>query len=104
RKVPQSRKLANPSDISVPQNVAVLFSCQPRKEAFEHKKLQHGVFFYCVLKALNGEAVDAKNSKGEVTPYTLAAYVADEVPKTIKELDLPRQQPDSHIKLDQIPV
>jgi hypothetical protein len=104
RKVPQGRKSGNPGDIALPQNVGALYSCRPRKEAFEHDELKHGVFFYCLLKALKGEAPEAKNSKGEITLNALADYLSDEVPKTIKRLQLPPQKPDPYIRFERSPV
>jgi formylglycine-generating enzyme required for sulfatase activity len=59
-----------------PQGVAALFSCRAGERAYEHEKLSHGVFFYHVLKGLNGEA---KDRRGRITFAGLASYVSQEV-------------------------
>jgi uncharacterized caspase-like protein len=94
RDLPEPLSSIDPKKMTLPSGVGVLFSCQPGERAHEHAQLKHGVFFYYVLKALNGEAAAARNTKGEVTLTSLAEYVGAEVPKKAKELGLPRQRPN----------
>jgi formylglycine-generating enzyme required for sulfatase activity len=71
-----------------PKGMAALFSCRSGERAFESPRLGkgHGVFFYHVLEALKGKAV---NARGEVTWSRLAEHVtervSDEVPVLIGE-------------------
>lgn len=66
-----------------PQGVAALFSCKAGERAFEHKDLQHGVFFHFVLEGLKGKA---KDEDGEVTFAGLTAYVSKNVSRTVPKL------------------
>jgi uncharacterized caspase-like protein len=66
-----------------PQGVAALFSCRAGERAFEHEQLRHGVFFYHVLRGLEGAA---KDSRGRVTFAGLASYVSQEVSETVPQL------------------
>src|SRR5205823_3086673 len=79
--------------LTPPQKVGALFSCEVGRRAFDHEKLQHGVFSYFVLKALRGEAEEAKDTKGQVTAASLQDYLADQVPRKAKELMLDEQRP-----------
>lgn len=42
--------------IALPEDTAVLFSCRAGQESWDNDELQHGLFTYCVLEALRGEA------------------------------------------------
>src|SRR5262249_10834644 len=65
-----------------PQGVAALFSCGAGQKSFENAKLQHGVFFYHVIKGLAGEAA---NPKKNVTFASLAGYVNEAVPEWVQK-------------------
>lgn len=85
-----------------PQGVGALFSCCPGEKSFEIDKLQHGVFFYHVIKALEGEAV---NRKQQVTFNTLADYVAEAVPDWVST-NIPggKQFPNQKVNYSTAPV
>jgi hypothetical protein len=42
--------------ISLPEDTAVMFSCRKGQKALESDELQHGLFTYCVLDGLRGQA------------------------------------------------
>lgn len=65
-----------------PQGVAVLFSCSAGQRAFENDALKHGVFFYYVLKAMEGEAEE----NGEITFDDLSKFVRKRVPDKVRRL------------------
>ncbi|MCS6923588.1 MAG: caspase family protein [Fimbriimonadales bacterium] len=65
---------------------AIISACREGEVAYEDEKLQHGVFTYAVLEALQGQAV---NNNGEVTVLSLSEYVLKRVP----ELARGRQTP-----------
>ena len=54
-----------------PEGVVALFSCAEGQEAIEDPDLEHGVFFYHVLQALDGEADDGDR---QVTLDELLAF------------------------------
>lgn len=83
---------------SPPKGVAVLFSCSAGERAFEHDKLQHGIFIHHVLEGLGGLAA---NRGGNVTFDSLSAYVRGEVPKTMQRL-LPDQQQSPNMNAELI--
>ncbi len=66
-----------------PKGVAALFSCSAGQRAFEHPKLEHGIFFHYVLEGLRGQA---KNAKGQVTWTQLVDYVTQHVPAEVPKL------------------
>jgi formylglycine-generating enzyme required for sulfatase activity len=66
--------------VTVPRNVAALFSCSEEERAWENEKLRHGVFFHFVLQGLRGKA---ENGDGEVTWSRLSEYVRERVTKDI---------------------
>ncbi|MCE9533118.1 MAG: SUMF1/EgtB/PvdO family nonheme iron enzyme [Planctomycetes bacterium] len=65
-----------------PKGVGVLMSCSDGEFANEHKELQHGVFFYHVIKGMEGAAKDGD----EVTWDSLRAYVKKQVPIAVPKL------------------
>jgi formylglycine-generating enzyme required for sulfatase activity len=73
------------NEARLPDGVLALFSCKPGQAAFETNKRGkgHGVFFYRVIEALEGEAAD-KN--GRVTWNRLVEHVTDKVPDDVTEL------------------
>lgn len=70
---------------ALPSQTAVLLSCAPGEFSFEHQTLAggHGVFFYHLLKGLEGEAKDAN---GNVNWNRLSGYVQEQVPERVKTL------------------
>jgi formylglycine-generating enzyme required for sulfatase activity len=80
--------------IALPEDTAVLFSCRSGQQSFENETLKHGLFSYCVVEGLRGEA--AKN--GTVDWDSLVAHVnfrmASEelrklMPQTMAQLPIP---------------
>jgi formylglycine-generating enzyme required for sulfatase activity/uncharacterized caspase-like protein len=43
--------------ISLPEDTAVMFSCRKGQQSFENEELKHGLFTYCILDGLRGQAV-----------------------------------------------
>lgn len=72
-----------------PKGVAALFSCSAGQRAFEHDDLKHGVFFHHVLKGFSG---DGSDGRGNVTFYSLAQYLSESVPQTMRQLFPGREQ------------
>jgi hypothetical protein len=72
--------------IQPPTGVGVLLSCSAKEVAYEHESLDggHGVFFYHVLKGLEGAARDADDPV--VTWDGLRTYVKKRVPRKVAEL------------------
>ncbi len=76
KKLPASRSLSvDYNKVLIPAGLAAMFSCKSGQLAYESPRLQHGVFFYFVLKGLRGEAKDAVS--GKVTWGRLAVYVEE---------------------------
>jgi formylglycine-generating enzyme required for sulfatase activity len=69
-----------------PTGVGVLLSCSAKEVAYEHESLDqgHGVFFYHVLKGLEGAARDG--DEPVVTWDSLRSYVKKSVPRKVAEL------------------
>jgi tetratricopeptide (TPR) repeat protein len=71
--VPPPRRLAeNP----VPKGTAALFSCKSEQRSYEDPKLQHGIFFYQVIRAWEGAADLDRN--GKVTLEEMESFVRRE--------------------------
>ena len=70
-------------DKTPPKGVYAFFSCGKGEKAFEHKDLQHGVFFYQVLEGLKGAAED---SDDDVTFKALTLQVRKRVPTEVHRL------------------
>ena len=70
-------------DKTPPKGVYAFFSCGKGEKAFEHKDLQHGVFFYQVLEGLKGAAED---SDDDVTFEALTLQVRKRVPTEVHRL------------------
>lgn len=73
-KLPASRALSV-NYKEVPEGMAAMFSCKSGQLAHEHPRLEHGVFFYFVLKGLSEEAKDLNT--GKVTWERLVVYVGE---------------------------
>jgi S1-C subfamily serine protease len=80
---PEGRGIDADSAPRPPSGVAALFSCRAGERAHEHKKYQHGIFFYHLLQGLKGEA---KNTKGNITFASLAEYVQEQVSNDVPKL------------------
>jgi tetratricopeptide (TPR) repeat protein len=71
--VPPPRRLA---EDPVPRGSAALFSCKSEQRSFEDPKLQHGIFFYQVIRAWEGAADLDRN--GQVTLEEMESFVRRE--------------------------
>ena len=63
--------------------VGVLLACSPGERAYEHRSLQHGIFFHYLLEGLDGKA---RNDAGEITFGSLAEYVQRQVVAEVPKL------------------
>jgi serine/threonine protein kinase/tetratricopeptide (TPR) repeat protein len=76
---------------SPPAGLAVLWSCADGEKGYHDLEERHGVFCHCLLRGLEGGA-DADNN-GKVTLAELAAYVAPQVARLVREQDDAKQTP-----------
>jgi uncharacterized caspase-like protein len=77
--------VTRPQAAKIPEGLVALFSCAEGQESFEDPELQHGVFFYHVLKGWHQGAV---NEKGQVQLHDLIRYAVKETKRhTEKRLD-----------------
>jgi Caspase domain len=81
------RGINDRDDLNFGKGTLVLLSCSATQVAAEPDKLQHGVFFHCVLEGLRGKAA---NDEGEVNFNRLAEYVLKTVP-LLEKGQLPQQ-------------
>ncbi len=63
----------------------IFFACSPHEKAYPSQILQHGIWTYHLLKALNGEAEDAIHRDRWVTGDSLKNYLAAAVPDFIRK-------------------
>jgi hypothetical protein len=66
---------------------ATLSACKENQYAHEDPALGHGIFSYCLIKGLSGEAA---TPEGEVTFYSLSMYTMTQTSAITKELGLPQ--------------
>lgn len=66
---------------------ATLSACKEEQLAWEQPNLGHGIFSYCLVKGLSG---DAAMSNGEVTLHSLTLYTITETSDITKKLGLPQ--------------
>ena len=87
--------VTRPQAEPVPRGIVALFSCSEGEKSFEQPSLQHGLFFYEVLKGWQGEAAD---KDGKVTLDGLAAYVKERTTADarlqLKAVQVPEQRGD----------
>ena len=77
--------------IALPEDTAVMFSCRKGQQAYESEALQHGLFTYCVLESLRGQA----GQDGEVSWTDIVAHVNRRMASpafTLKHLSNGRRQ------------
>jgi len=75
------------------QYSAAFFSCSPNERSYSFDKLQHGIWSFFLLQALNGEADDAIHRDDWITGESLKAYLRLRVRNYIREeTDLRGQQ------------
>jgi formylglycine-generating enzyme required for sulfatase activity len=80
--------------IDLPEGTGVYFSCSAGQMSFEKPELGHGLFTYCVLEGLRGQAASAT---GEISWSRLVAHVDDRMTHP----DLVRLMPT---QLKQVPI
>ena len=95
----QNQLLATLQDI--PRGVGYLSAADQNESSLEKDELGHGVFTYCLLEAVRGNA-DA-DAVGKVTFEELKNYVRDEVPKLTDNKQHP-QYATSMLSANQIPL
>ena len=64
-----------------------LAACKEDQFAHESPRLGHGIFSYCLIKGLSG---DAATPDGEVTIYSLSTYTITETSDITRDLGLPQ--------------
>ena len=79
--------------VTLPEDTAIFFSCRAGQQSFEQPKLGHGLFTYCLLEGLRGEAVD----EGELSWSGLVAHVN----KRMSRPDLREYMPG---RIKQVPI
>jgi formylglycine-generating enzyme required for sulfatase activity/uncharacterized caspase-like protein len=98
-----STRSLTPTRVTVPSGVSVIFSCGPGEAAFEagfdigaEQPRVHGVFFYHVIRGLEGEAA----RRGKVTWADLTSYVQGEVPAYVRRLRKSPHHPHAILNLE----
>jgi len=64
-----------------------LAACKEDQVAYESPRHGHGIFSYCLLKGLSGEAA---TPDGEITLYSLSTYTINEISNITRVLGLPQ--------------
>ncbi len=59
--------------VSLPEGIAVFFSCRSGQQSFEKDAIGHGLFTYCLLDGLRGAA--ARPGEREISWFDLVAHV-----------------------------
>lgn len=83
--------------------VVVLASTGSEQYASEFKDLNHGVFTYALLKAIDGEA-DGSPKDGKITVKELEAYINDQVPVLTKQYRGSAQYPNCYSRGQDFPI
>lgn len=86
--------------VSLPEDTAVFFSCRAGQTSFEHDELGHGLFTYCVLEGLRGEAVAPS---GELAWSRLVAHVDERMQQEDIVKFMPGQQKQVPIPAGALP-
>jgi formylglycine-generating enzyme required for sulfatase activity len=80
--------------IALPEDTGVFFSCRAGQMSFERPEVEHGLFTYCLLEGLRGQA----ERNGEITWADLVAHVnfrmaqpemSQYMPAEIKQVPIP---------------
>lgn len=91
------------AQLSRSAGIHVLASAGSDQFASEFKELQHGLFTYVLLKALNG-AADGTPKEGKVTLFELKSYLDDQVPEMSMEYKGKPQYPYTFSKGNDFPL
>jgi WD40 repeat protein len=82
------------AQLSRSSGIHVMASTESEQQAAEIKSLEHGVFTYVLLDALNGKA-DGAPKDSKVTVYELKSYIDDQVPEISYKLIRHKQFPST---------
>ncbi len=82
------------AQLSRSSGIHVMASTESEQQAAEIKTLEHGVFTYVLLEALNGKA-DGAPKDSKVTVYELKSYIDDQVPEISYKLIRHKQFPST---------
>jgi WD40 repeat protein len=82
------------AQLSRSSGIHVMASSESQQQSAEIKSLNHGVFTYVLLEALNGKA-DGAPSDSKVTVYEVKSYVDDQVPEISYRLIRHKQFPST---------
>jgi hypothetical protein len=85
---------ATEEKLSRSSGVHVMASSEESQQSAEIQSLNHGVFTYVLLEALNGKA-DGAPADSKVTVYELKSYIDDQVPDVSYRLIRHRQFPST---------
>jgi len=91
------------AQLSRSAGVHVLASAGSDQYASEFKQLEHGVFTFALLKALNG-AADGAPQEGKITLFELKSYLDDQVPEMSMQYKGKPQYPYTFSKGNDFPL
>jgi WD40 repeat protein len=82
------------AQLSRSSGIHVMASSESQQQSAEIKSLNHGVFTYVLLEALNGKA-DGAPADSKVTIYEIKSYIDDQVPEISYRLIRHKQFPST---------
>ena len=82
------------AQLSRSSGIHVMASSESQQQSAEIKSLNHGVFTYVLLEALNGKA-DGAPADSKVTVYEIKSYIDDQVPEISYQLIRHKQFPST---------
>ncbi|MFN8211740.1 MAG: caspase family protein [Bacteroidales bacterium] len=82
------------AQLSRSSGIHVMASSESQQQSAEIKSLNHGVFTYVLLEALNGKA-DGAPADSKVTVYEIKSYIDDQVPDISYKLIRHKQFPST---------
>ncbi|MBN1415585.1 MAG: caspase family protein [Bacteroidales bacterium] len=82
------------AQLSRSSGIHVMASAESRQQSAEIKSLQHGVFTYVLLEAIQGKA-DGAPQDNKITIYEIKSYIDDQVPEISYRLIRHRQFPST---------
>jgi WD40 repeat protein len=82
------------AQLSRSSGIHILASSESNQESAEIKKLEHGVFTYTLLEALQGKA-DGAPKDSKITVYEVKSYIDDQVPEISYRLIRHKQFPST---------
>ena len=85
--------------ISLPEGAAIFFSCQAGQQSYERHEVGHGLFTYCLLEGLRGEAAD----DGEIAWSRLVDHVGRRMTDEELRALMPSRRPQVPIPAGAMP-